>query len=100
VNTTLAQNITTVAVAALAWSLAYVALSANRYNRLGREALLCAASFIFLQAVTRTLSINNLISPGTARLLVGITAFFALAVLAQLAYLKRLDSRLQHKETT
>ena len=94
-NSAWAQNVSTVAVAGLAWALAYIALQASRSQRLGREALLVAAAYLACTALVRCLSINAVISSETARVLVGITAFAALAILAQLAYLKRLDLRLR-----
>lgn len=94
----LGENIGTIAVFALAVGLAHIALHARSYQRLGREALLCASAFVFCQAVIRTLSINHLIAPETARSVVAISAVAALAVLAQLGWLRHLDSRLQDKE--
>jgi len=93
VGTTTAQNMTTLAVFGLSFFLTYIALSALRYERYGREALLCASAFIGVQAIVRTLSINDVVSADTARLLVGMSAFTALAILFQLAILKAKDNR-------
>lgn len=93
------QNIATVAVAALGWALAYIALSAHHYQRLGQETLLCMSVYLTGTAVIRTLSINGFITSETGRVLVGMMAFAALAVIAQLAWLKAVDHRLRKKET-
>ena len=94
-GSTWAQNVATVAVAGLAWSLAYIALAAGRYQRIGKEALLVTSAYLAATAVIRVLSVNGLVTSETARVLVGISAVAALAILAQLAWLKRLDNRLR-----
>lgn len=92
-ETTVAQNLTTIAVFALAFMLTYIALSALRYERYGREALLAAAAFIGVQAIVRTLSINAVVTADTARLLVGMSALTAFAIIVQIAVLKTKDNR-------
>lgn len=95
----LGENIGTIAVFALAVGLAHIALHARSYQRLGREALLCASAFVFIQAIVRTLSINHVLAPETARSVVAISAAAALAVLAQIGWLRHVDSRLRDKES-
>jgi hypothetical protein len=87
----LSQNIGTVALVLLAFCLAHIATHARRYMTLGREALLCASAYLFVQAVIRTLSTNNVITGSSARLLTGIAAFCAVAILGQIAWLRRKD---------
>lgn len=97
----LSQNVGTVALVILALCLAHIATHARRYMTLGREALLCASSYLFFQAVIRTLSTNNVITASSARLLTGIAAFCAVAILGQIAWLRRKDQRIRnHKEET
>jgi hypothetical protein len=94
-----AQNLSTVAVAGLSWTLAYIALGAVRYQRLGREALLCVSGYLAVVAVARCLSTQGWISSEAGRFVSGMAAFAALVVLAQLAWLKATDRHLRKKET-
>lgn len=93
------ENIGTISIVGLGVALSYIGIHASRYQQLGREALLCAASFLFSQAIIRTLSINDVIEPEIARSLVAISAIAALAVLAQIAWLRRLDNSIRRKHT-
>lgn len=95
----LSQNVGTVGLILLAFVLAHIATHARRYHSLGREALLCASAYLFIQAVIRSLSTNGILAPGNARALTGIAAFCSLAILGQIAWLRRKDSRIRcHKE--
>jgi len=97
-DTSTAQNLTTIAGLMLAVGLAHIAASSRRYERFGREALFCASAFIFAQAVTRTLSINDYIDADTARLVVGMSALTALAILIQIGFLRHINDDLRKKE--
>jgi uncharacterized membrane protein YhaH (DUF805 family) len=95
----LSQNLGTVALVLLALFLAHIATHARRYMTLGREALLCASAYLLVQAVIRSLSTNGLISASSARAITGIAAFCAVAILGQIAWLRRKDTRIRnHKE--
>lgn len=95
----LSQNVGTLGLVLLAIVLAHIATHSRRYHLLGREALLCASAYLFFQALIRTLSTNGILSPGNARAITGIAAFCALAILGQIAWLRRKDNRIRcHKE--
>jgi len=97
----LSQNVGTVALVLLALCLAHIATHARRYMTLGREALLCASAYLFVQAIIRTLSTNDVITASSARLITGIAAFCAVAILGQIAWLRRKDTRIRNnKEET
>jgi uncharacterized membrane protein YhaH (DUF805 family) len=97
----LSQNVGTVGLVLLAVALANIALHSRRYQSLGREALLCASAYLFVQAVIRSLSTNDVIQADTARALTGIAAFCAVGILSQIAWLRRKDTRIQNgKEPT
>lgn len=93
-----AQNLSTVAVAGLSWTLAYIAFGAVRYQRLGREALLCVSAYLAVVAVVRCLSTQEWITSETGRVVSGVAAFAALVVIAQLAWLKATDRHLRKRE--
>lgn len=97
-DTVLAQNLTTVAVLGLSVMLTYIAVSVVRYHSLGREALLCASTFVGTQAIIRTLSINDVIDSDMARLLVGVSALTSFAIIVQIAWLKHVDQTLRDTE--
>lgn len=83
----------------LAIVLAHIATHSRHYHRLGKEALLCASAYLFVQAGIRLLSTNGYMEPGNARAITGIAAFCCLAIIGQLAWLRRKDHRIRcHKE--
>jgi hypothetical protein len=86
-----AQMVANAAIAGLALALAYIALSGRRYERIGREALLCTSAYLLFSAVSRMLLVADVIGSETARVLTGAAAVAALAILAQLAWLKHVD---------
>jgi len=94
----LSQNIGTVGLVMLAIVLAHIATHSRRYRMLGREALLCASAYLFVQAVIRSLSTNGVITASSARAFTGIAAFCALAILGQIAFLRRKDTRIRTQQ--
>lgn len=88
-----AQMVANAAIAGLALALAYIALSGRRYQRIGREALLCTSAYLLFSAVCRMLLVADVIESETARVLTGAAAVAALAIIAQLAALKAFDHR-------
>lgn len=96
----ISQNVGTVGLLMLAIVLTYIALHSRRYQLLGREALLCSASYLFVQAFIRSLSTNGIITPDSARAFTGIAAFCALGILCQIAWLRRADNKIRDRNRT
>lgn len=88
------QNVGTVAFALLATLLASIAVHSHRYRRYGREALLCTSVLLFVFTVTRALSSYAKIEPETARSVNGIAVWATLAIVLQLAILRRKEDGL------
>ena len=89
----MAQYVGAAATFAFAFILVIISRHARLYRRYGTEALLCAAMFAAVSAGLRVLSIHHTIDPETARALTGLTSACALAILAQIALLRRKDQR-------
>jgi hypothetical protein len=94
----LSQHLSTLGYVILAAFFAYIALDGKRSSRLGREALLLAAGFFLFTAVLRTLSITQVTSVETTRTTLGITTYACIAILAQIAWLRRLDGNLKDEQ--
>lgn len=93
---TVVDVITSVMLAGFSASLLFVAYNSDRFQRYGREALVCAGLFIAFLLVTRWLVLLDAISLATARTLNGAAAAVATAILAQLAYLHHRETRSHH----
>jgi len=75
--------------------VAVISRQARAYHRYGREALLCSAVLIFATATIRGLSVAGAVDSATARSCVGLVSVCCLAILAQIALLRRKEHRLQ-----
>mgnify|MGYP001582526207 CR=1 FL=1 len=74
--------------------LAAIATNANRSSRHGREALACAAAYLFSAVPARMLTLTDTLSQKDARVVNGLLVFVFLAILAQIYSLHRLEKKL------
>ena len=72
---------------------ALVAFYAHRFQRYGREALFCAAAWTFIVALTRVLSLADLVSTDTVRSTNTVSAVVALVILGEIAWVRRVAQK-------
>ena len=73
--------------------LAWVAVHAHRFQRYGREALLCAAAWTFVVAVMRLLSLGGLVNTDTVRSTNTVAAIVAIVILTEIAWVRRVAQK-------
>ena len=81
-----------VALFAFAFLLAWIARRSHRFNRYGQEALACAAAWVFVVAITRCLSIADVIGTTLVRSANTLAAIVFLTILAELVWLRRVET--------
>ena len=72
---------------------ALTAFHTHRFQRYGREALLCAAAWTFVVALMRGLSLGGVVDTGTVRSTNTVSALAALLILWQIAWARRAEAR-------
>ena len=70
---------------------AWTAYHAHRFQRYGREALLCAAAWTFVVALMRCLSLAGVVNTDTVRSTNTVSAIVSLVILAEIAWLRRVE---------
>ena len=73
--------------------LAWVAVHARRFQRYGREALLCAAAWTFVVALMRCFSLAEWVSTDTVRSTNTVSAIVAVVILSEIAWLRRVEQK-------
>ena len=82
-----------VVIFAMSGLFALIAFHARRFQRYGREALLCAAAWTFVVAVMRLLSLGGLVNTDTVRSTNTVSAIVAIVILSEIAWLRRVAQK-------
>ena len=88
-----ARAATAIAIFYVSGLLAWVAVHARRFQRYGREALLCAAAWTFVVALMRCFSLAGWVSTDTVRSTNTVSAIVALVILTEIAWLRRVEHK-------
>ena len=72
---------------------ALTAFHTHRFQRYGREALLCAAAWTFVVALMRCFSLAEWVSTDTVRSTNTVSAIVAVVILSEIAWLRRVEQK-------
>ena len=82
-----------VVIFAMSGLFALIAFHARRFQRYGREALLCAAAWTYVVALMRCFSLAEWVSTDTVRSTNTVSAIVAVVILTEIAWLRRVEQK-------